>query len=56
MWIKGCFTVHPLDGLFRQGSRLFRLSQRHNSVYCTLSFVSNHRNLLIAVFSRLLLL
>ena len=54
-WIKGCFTVHPLDGLFRQGSRLSRLYQRRNSVCCTLSFVSNHRNLLITVSVRLLL-
>ena len=44
-----CFTVHLLDVLCRLDSRLCRLSRRCNSVGCTVSFESNHRNLLIAV-------
>ena len=42
-------TCRLLSALFRLGSRLYCLSRRFQSVCCTLSFVSNHRNLLIAV-------
>ena len=45
MFSKCCL----LSALFRLGSRLYCLSRRFQSVCCTLSFVSNHRNLLIAV-------
>jgi hypothetical protein len=47
--MKSDLTVHLLDGLFRQDSRLSGLFQRQNSVCYILSFVSSHRNLVIAV-------
>lgn len=42
-------TSHLLSALSRLGSRLCCLSLQIQSVCCTLSSVSNHRNLLIAV-------
>ncbi len=42
---------HRLGGLFRLGSRLFRLSRRRRIVYCTVSFESIRRNLGITSFS-----
>lgn len=52
VFAKSCFflIVHPLNGRFRLGSKLFCPYLRQNSVCCMVAFDRIRRNLLIALF------